>query len=488
MSLRFMLKVAFPSLIVLMIAGTATTAQAVNPNKTGKSPAVCGGGDIPEPGIQGDVPGGPGTANYNCGLSLVGQLPRTGLVQGNGSCAYIRSGANIVVVDVSNPAAPVEVGTVPTFGGSESMRAVVTDERAVLVSGRGVYDISDCLHPVVKGQINWPPLSLPGIPVQLLPHDIRVNHAGTKVYATFGLFEADITNLNDPGSWTVTDHTCGAYAQLFPLHMQVAAAGLDLCTNLAAPAGPPLLGANYVLGGSPLQSALEWPPLGHGPDTNGDDTRLYQAHVGGGYTELFEQPTLRIYDLTQDPPEVLAEIPGAGFSTDWFRTADGREFVLHNPEGGTGFVAPVPGLPPTPGSDTCVNESQRPQGLGWSFEVFVTQVSADSLANVSSIELAINKPEFCQVRAASGHNPFIGYHSVDNPFNAKFAMVSHGSAGLRVIDIRNPSQPSEVAYFNRGSRSGAPYYDASRGLIYSTGTDGFKVLQIEPQVRARLGL
>src|SRR4030095_5228514 len=113
MSLRFMLKVAFPSLIVLMIAGTATTAQAVNPNKTGKSPAACGGGCTPARRHQGDVPGGPGNANYNCGLSLVGQLPRTGLVQGNGSCAYIRRGANIAGVDVSNPAAPVEVGKVP---------------------------------------------------------------------------------------------------------------------------------------------------------------------------------------------------------------------------------------------------------------------------------------------------------------------------------------------------------------------------------------
>lgn len=481
-------QIALASVIVLLIAGTATTAQAVNPNKTGKSPAVCSGSDIPEPGIQGDVPGGPGTANYNCGLAPVGQLPRTGFVQGAGQCAYIRSGANIFVVDVSNPASPVEVGSVPTIGGSESMRAVVTAERAVLVSGRAVYDISDCLHPVLKGQIVWPTLSLPGIPIGLLPHDIRVNHAGTKVYGTFGLWEADITDLNNPANWTVKDHTCEAYEQLFEDHMRVADVGLDLCTNLAAPVGPPLLGANYLLGGSALQSALLWPPLGHGPDTNGDDTRLYEAHVGGGYTELFEQPHLRIYDLTQDPVQVLAEIPGAGFSTDWFRTANGREFVLHNAEGGTGFQNPVPGLPPSPGSDTCVDESQRPNGLGWSFQAFITQVNGDNVADVSSIELAINKPEFCQQRAASGHNPFIGYHSVDNPFNATFAMVSHGTAGLRIFDIRIPDQPVEVAYFNRGSRNGASYYDAARGLIYSIGSDGFRVLQIEPQVRAKLGL
>src|SRR5262249_41141616 len=143
---------------------------------------------------------------------------------------------------------------------------------------------------------------------------------------------------------------------------------------------------------------------------------------------------------------------------------------------------------PSPPSDTCVPESKRPQGLGWAFEAFITQVTPDQLADVSTIELAINRPEFCQARAASGLDPFVGYHMVDNPLNAKFAAVSHGSAGLRVFDLRTPIQPVEVAYFNRGPRSGVPVYDAARGLIYSTGTDGFKVLQIEPQVRARLGL
>src|SRR5262249_4569312 len=129
MSLRFGTLIALLSAVVLLIAGTATPAQAASPD-AGRSPALGGAGDIPEPGIQGDVPGGPGTANYSCGLALLGQLPRTGIIQGAGTCAYIRSGPAIVVVDVSNPANPVEVGSVPTFGGSESMRAVVTPERA----------------------------------------------------------------------------------------------------------------------------------------------------------------------------------------------------------------------------------------------------------------------------------------------------------------------------------------------------------------------
>ncbi len=64
------------------------------------------------------------------------------------------------------------------------------------------------------GEIQWPPLSLPGISVRQLPHDIRVNHAGTKVYASFGLWEADLINLHDPSTWTVTDRRCELAAQV----------------------------------------------------------------------------------------------------------------------------------------------------------------------------------------------------------------------------------------------------------------------------------
>jgi hypothetical protein len=169
--------------------------------------------------------------------------------------------------------------------------------------------------------------------------------------------------------------------------------------------------------------------------------------------------------------------------------------VLHSGEGGTGFQVPFPGLPPQAGSDTCVPETQRPHGLGWGFQAFITKVHADQMATVSYLQLAINESQFCDVRQASGHNPFLGYHSVDNPYDAKFAMLGHGTAGLRVFDIRNPVVPREVAYLNVGPESATPYYDAARKLIYIGGSSfgggagaGFKVLRIQDQVANYLGL
>jgi hypothetical protein len=487
MSLPFKIKIAFASVSVLLLAGMAMPEHDDGRrNKPGISPALCGSGDLPEPGIQGEVPAGQ-TANYNCGLKLVGQLTRSGNVQGAGQCAYVRSGSTVFIIDVSNPAKPVEVGSVPVQSGSETMRTVITRERAVLVSGSSVYDISSCLNPVLAGEIQWPPLRLPGVPTRLLPHDIRVNREGTKVYASFGLWEADITNLHDPSTWKVTDHRCELAAQQpgpwSDVHLESLNAELSLCVDAT---NPNPLGANYTLGASPLQASLLWPSLSHSPDLNGEDTRLYVGDQAGGTSAKWAPVAkVRIIDVAKSKPMILGEVDGPGHGLDWFRSGFGREYVLHSNEGGS---AGIPGQ--AAGGDTC-KPYPRPFSLGWAFEAFVSDVTRpDRARNVSMLRLAINEPEFCDVRRASGSDPWVSYHMVDNPYNAKFAAVSFGSAGLRIFDIRLPTFPREVAYFNHGPlvHAGVSHYDAARGLLYVPGGSGFWVLEIESQVRTRLGL
>jgi hypothetical protein len=486
MSLTMKSPIAFAWLIASMLAVMAAPGLAAGGAKeSGISPALCGPGDTREPGIQGEVPAGQ-TANYNCGVKLVGELPRVGNVQGAGRCAYVRSSGNVFVIDMTDPTKPVEVTSVPVHSGSETLRAVVTDKRAVLVSGSSVYDISDCLHPVLAGEIQWPPLSVPGVPVRLLPHDIRVNHAGTKVYASFGLWEADITNLHDPSTWKVTDHRCELAAQeqgpWADVHRQSLKAGLSLCVDATRP-NP--AGANYVLGSSPLQASLLWPTLSHSPELNADDTRLYAGDQAGGTSGLWAPVAkVHIIDMTKSPLKIIGEVDGPGHGLDWFRVA-GREYVLHSNEGGSAGIANQ-----AAGGDTC-KPYPRPFSLGWGFEAFVSDVTRPEQArNVSMLKIAINDAEFCKVRQASGHDPWIAYHLIDNPLNAKFAAVNFGNAGLRIFDIRQPASPREVAYFNHGSpvHAGVGHYDAARGLLYIAGSTGLWVLELEPQVRAHLGL
>jgi hypothetical protein len=212
---------------------------------------------------------------------------------------------------------------------------------------------------------------------------------------------------------------------------------------------------------------------------------LYVGDQAGGTSGIWAPiAKVRIIDLTQSPFKILGEVDGPGHGLDWFR-ASGREYVLHSNEGGSTGIANQ-----AVGGDTC-KPYPRPFSLGWGFEVFVSDVTHPEQAwNVSMLKLAINDPEFCNVRKASGSDPWIAYHLIDNPLDAKFAVVNFGSAGLRIFDIRHPASPREVAYFNHGSpvHAGVGSFDAARGLIYAAGSNGLWVLKIEPQVRRYLGL
>lgn len=475
----------------LLAHGTVAAEARSQTSVAGASPALCGKSDIREPGIQGDVPKGE-TARFNCGVRLIGQLPVTGKLQGVGNCAYIRpDGKNeVLVIDVRNPAKPVQIGSLPVTGVSETMRTMVTKDRAILVSGNSVYNIADCRNPMHLGDVKWPPLLIGPASVEgtgegygQLPHDLRINHAATRIYASPGLWEADITNLADPKSWKVTDYRCDLSTQIEgpwqELHKQALAAGNNLCDDAASPRGA----ANRI-GGSRMQAGLMWPSIAHSIDVSPDGTRVY---VGDqkveGRRNLGGLPKVRIIDMTSRPLKIVGEADGPGHGLDWFQTG-GREYVVHSNEWGSSQKQ-VYGTP----GDTC-RPHPRPSALGWGFEAFVSEVTGDKGRRASMLKIAINEPEFCEARKASGRDPWIAYHLIDNPENAHFAAVNFGDAGLRIFDIRQPSSPSEVAYFNHGPlvHGGIGYYDSSRGLIYAAGETGFWILEVEPQVRKQLGL
>lgn len=479
---------------VLMPIGAGPLAATPSASVPGISPATCDAGDAREPGIQGEVPAGQ-TPKYNCGVKLIGQLPISGNVAGTRQCVYVRSRdqpgtpdeSNIFVIDVRDARKPVIVGSpLPVHNSSETLRLVVTPERAVMVSGSSVFDIRDCLHPKPLGEINWPDTSVPGVSRKNLPHDIRINREGTRVFASFGLWEVDISNLSDAQSWKITDHRCEIAAQVpgpwQKVHEMSLKAGRSLCDDATRPAP---MGANYGMGSSPLQASLLWPQFSHALDFNADDTRLYTGDQAGGTMALWSPQTkVSIVDLTQRPFKIIGQVDGPGHGMDWFR-ANGREYVLHSNEGGTAGI-----MGQAQRGDPC-QPYPRPTSLGWAFEAFISDVTDPGHAhNLSMLQIAINKPEFCKVRQASGRDPWLAFHLIDRPQNPRFAALNFGDAGLRIFDIRDPAKPQEVAYFNHGEPVHAVvgYYDPAHKLLFFSDVGGFKVLEFEPQVRRQLGL
>jgi hypothetical protein len=198
----------------------------------------------------------------------------------------------------------------------------------------------------------------------------------------------------------------------------------------------------------------------------------------------------------------VSRVSGPGHS---IRTAtiDGRPFLLRSDESVVNLTANgcVPDLTP----------------VGGAAQPFLTDIG-DETAPVDRgrLTLAINDPTHCLNALASGVNASSHYHDVDDPHDTTFAMVSMWNAGLRVFDVRDPDHPTEVAYFNPGvfgvpllDPSGAPLdpllnlqgqrgfdqawghvrYVPETGHIWvATRTGGFWVLEIEPQIRAFLGL
>lgn len=421
--------------------------------------AKCGEGDTPEMGLQGDAY--PGTVN--CGLTLLSEIPHGGHAQGSGHCAYVRlvgsapyMGGAIKAFDLSDPRKPVETDEQQSVGGSESMRAHTVEGRAILVSGKGVYDVSSCEKLVKKGEIQWPSANAQSglLFAALSSHEISISHDAKRVYSGLGFAVADITNLEEPNSWTVKNWSCEMNKQSnFPG---------EVPSSCEGPSQEDL-GRQYS----------------HSSDDNAEGTVWYGANQEGSSSQM-EPPTARMVDIS-DPNSIKildAVVQFPGHSMNWWRTPGGREFIIGANEG-IGSAG-----------DPCV-EYPRPTSLGNSLDAYVVEVTGNKFGKPFPLTLDINKPENCQKAKASGANASITEHSVYNKNGAAFVMIEYGGAGLRVFDLRDGEHPREVAYYNdkKGHvHSGVFHYDDARGIMLASGKQAVHVLMLQPQMIKALGL
>lgn len=460
----------------------------------------CGKHDLPETGIQGDVPkadqeSGRAEQGYNCGLALVGHatLDGGGTRPANananmawaGDCAYVSGsgalfgepkeatdGRGVAVVDVSDPTNPRHVQTLRTAGAtdtSETLHAVETPERDLLVVGRygntpgappnpmDVYDVTNCAAPVLLASFDWPENI----------HNLTISGNGRYVYGTQPLQVVDLAPLFDADPST----------------------GIDYIGNLdnAIPA-PPFAPGPIADLDDPLQDSYPTNSryTSHEAWSTHDGTKLYLGAQLPTW-ELFTIVDISKWLRREGPPELISQRSGRGHSV---RTATigGRGYVLHSEEAVFG---------PTWG---CLPETLNPF-VGPS-QPWLTDIADErNPVLVSQFGLEINDPEHCTDQMNSGVETGVHYHDVDDAENTTFVMASMWNAGVRVFDVRDPRRPVEVAYFNPAmvtTTSGAKVLDRAWGHVrwvpetghiwFATASGGFWVVEMEPQVRKQLGL
>lgn len=491
----------------------------------------CGRDDLPEgvgldgqptPQLQGDVPlahreedpdgRSRAEAGYNCGLALVarevldadGRNPTGNANMAVAShCAYVAGpgtvfgpasydeaddAGGVAVIDVSDVTDPEHVRTLRGSGGtslvSETLHAVdVVDSgtgevtRSILVTGQygnagsggnkpmEVYDVTGdrCADPVHLGTVIWPENI----------HNLTISGNGRYVFATQ---PTQVVDINPMFEGRPPVHL-GNLDNVLPYPVVPIAPGADV--DDAVPAA--------------RQQGLPSNYFGHQVWPSEDGTRVYL----GSQTPTFDVFTIadigpwlaRNPDGTpQGMPVVRSQRAGRGHSVTWASIEGQGDWVMHAEESVFG------------GAYGCLPTRLNPfAGPAEARFTDVTDVDAPRM-HVSTFSLEINRPENCAAQFDSRVQASVHYHEFDDTDDATIAILSMWNAGMRVVDVRDPANPREVAYFNPGDVDpgpgvvldqawGHPHYDADTGTIwFATASGGFWVVELEPQVRRHLGL
>jgi hypothetical protein len=461
---------------------------------TTSSPAMASSADRLEPGLQGqtlpeDPTGDVLPQPYSKGVRVVGHSPvwgRDSNVQMTwvGQCAYLASSPpnflgwgmksdpstfGVAVIDVSNPRAPKQVKVLQERGAlyaAETMHAVDAPGRKVLVAGAysngaggggnakpnepawlDIYDVSNCAHPKLMAEYTWPENV----------HTITVSPNGKRVYGTHiepfsgkgGINVLDISDMAHPryvGKFPAT-RTDGTSFEFATHEISISPDERRIYAGVISSKGDDL-NAGVKL----------FPPNreGLGPD------------AGGIY--IFDNS-----DIAEGKPDPKLRLIGTAQHGGWHSV----------------MRANINGVPHLVGGgelESCPGAWPKIVNIGDETKPFID----------GEFRLAMNKPENCppmsaKEKASGGISPDIGtatlhFNDVDSPTDTRLGLFNFMWAGLRIVDIRDPARPVEIAYFKPGDACGGHVrYLPKTGQIWeSCAKSGFFVLELSPEAKAAL--
>jgi hypothetical protein len=456
--------------------------------------------DRPEPGLQGQtMPGEAGVLPrpYAKGVRRIGHDP----IHGRDSnvqlawvdhCAYVSSTGGpfpiigtakgdpsligIAVIDVSDPRHPRTVKLLRDRGSIaavETMHAVSAPGRKVLAAGAyhggsnvagssgshseqgagdaawlDIYDVSDCANPRLMAEVKWPENA----------HTLRVSPDGRRVYGTNlspftgegGIQVMDISDMARP-------RFIGKLGATRPDGSSFAFASHEV--SFSSDERRLYAGVNSSKGGDLNRGIAIFPPNREALGPNGGGVYIFD---NSDIVEGRPDPRLRL----------LASVPGGG----WHSVMPARIGGVPHLVGGAELGA-CPGT--WPKIINIANEAQP----------FIA----------GEFRLAMNRPENCPPPGAaaggsSGIVPDPGtaalhFNDVDSVNDTRMGLFNFMWGGLRIVDLRDPAHPAEIAYFKPGDVCGGHvrHVDGTGQIWLSCGASGFHVLELDSDVLASLG-
>jgi hypothetical protein len=445
--------------------------QTVAMTNTGDTP------DNPEPGKQGETM--PGEAKvlqhpYSKGVRLIGNTPiddvQGGTMAWADTCAYIPGKAGVNVIDVRDPRAPKVVGLLTekgAIGAGETVHAITSPDRKLLAAsvygvqgpkmgGPGqdfkpgdamiaIYDVSKCAKPKLLLEYAWP----------ARVHTIRLSPNGRRLYGTLispftgegGIQVLDISDLKNPrflGKFGAT-RPDGTTFEFAPHEVTVSPDERRIYAGVIASRGDDLNKGIKI-----------FPPNkeGLGPEAGGIYI-LDNSDIAAGKPD----PKMRMIGTAQH----------AGWHTAMQANIKGVPYLV-----GSGELLACPGTWPR---ITNIADEKNPHIVGY-------------------FRLEMNRPENCPP-ATPGDNGIVAppgtatihWSDVDDASDTRLGLFTMTWAGLRIVDLRNPASPVEVAYFKPGDScmTHTRYVKETGQIWFGCQQSGFYVIELKPELRKSLG-
>lgn len=410
--LRPLIAVSTAALVAVAGISVAQAAPSVPPAAQGyTAPAVCGPGSAPETGVQGQVPladrtSGRSQQGYQCNLEKEGQYQGEGATWVNpsyGHCAYMgtsfggipnKKSQGTQVVDVSDP-------TNPHLTANLTSPAMLTDTWETLK----VNEKKGLLAGVSGGPV------VGGLFFDV--YDISQDCAHPKLLNSF-----NATSLTLPAN--VLGHEGSFAPDGETYYASGLAAGSLTAINISDPHRPKI-----------AFTGVAGLPANHGFELSDDGNRLYLSRLAPSGVDIIDTSAIQSRSLLP----LIRQVGSVSWSDGLIGqhtipiTYQGKPYLVSTEEFGSGGVKFID-----------ISDERHP-------------VVTDRL------RLAIQMPENVDKRRAdTTGNGLFGYEnhycSVDRRNEPTKLACGEFQSGVRVFDIRDISNPKELAYYNPPAQVG----------------------------------